>query len=72
MKIDLKFNGSVLPIKVNFILSNEGKVTYVSEYLGSTISTFPTNKQYEGKTMEESIELISFHLVKAIKELYEV
>ncbi len=71
MEIELQIDGGKYPIEIDFIVTQEGTVLYHSEYLGSTISTFPSYKKYEGSSIEQSLGLIAFDLRKAIKELLE-
>lgn len=69
MKIEIQIDGGKYPIGIQFLLDKNGKVIYSSEYLGSTISTFPNHLSFSGNTIDESIALISNALRKALQEL---
>lgn len=71
MELELQIDGGKYPIEIDMIVSSSGKVIYKSEYLGSTISTFPYHHKYEGISLEESIGLIAAALRKALQELLE-
>lgn len=71
MEIELQIDGGKYPIEIQMIVDLEGKVTYCTEYLGTTISTFPTHKKYKGSSLDECISLIAFDLRKAIQELLD-
>ncbi len=71
MQVELQIDGGKYPVEIDFIVSASGEVIYKSEYLGSTISTFPSHKSFQGRSMEESLNLIGSALRKAIQELLE-
>lgn len=57
--------------KVTRTIDKDGSLYYKCELLGSTISTFSYNKNYDGKTLEEAIQKIAFELRRALDELSE-
>jgi hypothetical protein len=71
MEIELQIDGGRYPIQIQFTVDQDGKVFYYSEYLGTTISTFPSHHVFKGESLEESIELIATGLRRAIQELLE-
>lgn len=57
--------------KVIRTINKDGSLYYKCELLGSSISTFVYNKNYDGKTLEEAIQKIAYALRKALDELSE-
>lgn len=71
MELELQIDGGKFPIEVQIIVESNGTVTYHSEYIGTTISTFPSHKVFKGGSLDESIYLLAKDLRKAIQELLE-
>lgn len=70
--ISLNFNGQVFPVKICYFLNENGNVSYKSELLGSTISTFPHHQRFDGESEKESLEKLGKALIKALNELLEI
>lgn len=71
MEIELHIEGGKYPVVIKTMLAKDGNLYYCSEYLGATISTFPSHKTFKGGSIEESLQLIATALKKAIEELLE-
>jgi hypothetical protein len=65
----IKINESIYPININCELIENGKLSYISELEGTTISTFSYHTKYSGDTIEQSLEKIATEIDRAIKEL---
>lgn len=71
MELELLIDGGKFPIQVQMTVDCDGKVIYQAEYMGTTISTFPTHKEHKGASLDESIGMIAKDLRKAIQELLD-
>lgn len=70
--VNLQYKEQIFPIKISYFLNNEGNVSYKSELIGSTISTFPYYKNFIADTEKDSLELLGKALIEALEKLLEL
>ena len=70
--LNLYYEEQTFPIKVSYYLDINGNVTYKTELLGSSISTFPYYQKFVAGTEKESLELLGKALIEALKKLLEI
>lgn len=71
MKIELMVDQQPFEIKSTCSVSKSGELSYKCELIGSTISTFHYNQNYEAKTQQEALQMIAHELRRALDELTE-
>jgi hypothetical protein len=70
--INLQYQGQTFPIKISYLLSNIGEVTYKAELLGTTISTFPYYELITGASEKEALENLGKILIKSLNDLLDI
>ena len=70
--VNLRYEDQSFPVKLSYHLDKHGSVTYKTELLGTSISTFPYHTSFVGATEKESLELLGQALIKALLELLEI
>ena len=70
--VNIKYDEQSFPVRISYHLDKNGSVSYRSELLGTSISTFPYHTAFVGATEKESLELLGKALIKALLELLEI
>jgi hypothetical protein len=70
--IYLQYKSQIFPIKISYLLDEQGNVSYKTELLGTPISTFPYYQNFIAATEKDALELLGKTLVEALRKLLEV
>jgi hypothetical protein len=70
--VNLQYEEQTFPIRITCLLDKLGKVTYKSELLGSSISTFPYYQIITGETEKEALENLGKILIKSLNDLLDI